>query len=295
MKTFAVIPLLLLSLFSYAGPLPPDNLSGETLKIWLKENWYAGKHQDLGYSEARRTMFSFIDRDTSGLVTGVYSGFKQQSRNATFLDPMNTEHTIPQSWFDRRSPMRSDIHHLFPTHKDINAARGSLPFDELDDNLTDKWFGEDNNGIRVFTSVPANEIDSYSELDINKAFEPREDHKGNLARAVYYYFTMYPDTAGEISRISEKDILFQWHLNDPVDIDEQKRNDRIEERQGNRNPYIDHPELVAKVWGRLEENNENADVTMIIESLRNQISTMETVLEKLKSELSILEKNLINN
>ena len=217
MKTFVVILLLLLSLCGYAGPLPPDDLFGEDLKVWLKENWHAGKHQDLGYNKARPAMYSFIDKDADGMVTGVYSGFKQQNRNTTFLNPINAEHTIPQSWFNRKFPMRTDIHHLFPTHKDVNSARSNLPFDEIDDNSTDKWFVEDNVDIQILTSVPANERDAYSGLKTNSAFEPREDHKGNLARAVYYFFTIYPDAAGDISRIAQKDALFQWHLDDPVD------------------------------------------------------------------------------
>ena len=54
MKTFAVVALVLFSFLSYAGPLPPENLSGETLRVWLKENWHEEKHNDLGYKEARR-------------------------------------------------------------------------------------------------------------------------------------------------------------------------------------------------------------------------------------------------
>ncbi|PTN08603.1 hypothetical protein, partial [Nitrosomonas aestuarii] len=95
MKTFVAISLMLLSLFSYAGPLPPNDLSGEDLKVWLKDNWHAGKHQDLGYNEARRAMYSFIDVGTDGMVTGVYTGFKQASKDTTFLNPINAEHTIP--------------------------------------------------------------------------------------------------------------------------------------------------------------------------------------------------------
>lgn len=297
MKTFIVVSVLLVSSFSYAGPLPPDDIAGEELKVWLKNNWYSGKHQDLGYDEARRAMFSFIDRDATGMVTGIYSGFKQQSKNITFLNPINTEHTIPQSWFNQKSPMRSDIHHLFPTHKDVNSARGSLPFNDIDDNSTDKWFVEDNinSGILVFTSVPANAIDSYSELKTNHAFEPREDHKGNLARAVYYFFTMYPNTAGNITRIGEENVLYQWHLEDPVDAAEKERNDRIEEKHGNRNPYIDHPDLVAKVWGHPKPVGNNNDITSKIDALKSEIAATEVKLEKLTSELTALENILINN
>lgn len=297
MKTFVAVSLLILSLFSYAGPLPPDDLFGEELKVWLKKNWYSGKHQDLGYDEARRAMFSFIDRDASGMVTGIYSGYKQQSKNTTFLDPINTEHTIPQSWFDKKSPMRSDIHHLFPTHKDVNSARSNLLFDEIDDNSTDKWFVEDNinSGILVFTSVPANEIDSYSELKTNDAFEPREDHKGNLARAVYYFFTMYPDAAGDITSIGEKNVLFQWHLDDPVDATEKERNDRIDEKQGNRNPYIDHPDLVAKAWGDPNPGRNINDIMSKIQTLKTEIAVTEATLKRLRSELTELENMITDN
>lgn len=145
--------------------------------------------------------------------------------------------------------MRSDIHHLFPTHKDVNSARSNFPFDEIDDNLTDKWYVKDGSELQILTEIPSRNIDSYSELDKNKAFEPREEHKGNLARAVYYFYTMYPSEAGNISRIADRDVLFQWHINDPVDSAEIERNNRVAAQQGNRNPYIVHPELVARAWG----------------------------------------------
>ena len=83
-------------------------------------------------------MYSFIDVDSDGMVTGVYSGFKQEGRNTTFLDPINAEHTIPQSWFDKKLPMKSGLHHLFPAHKDVNSARSDFPFGEIDDNANEK-------------------------------------------------------------------------------------------------------------------------------------------------------------
>ena len=295
MKTFAVVILLLFSFFSYAGPLPPDNLTGETLKVWLKDNWHNGKHQDLGYDEARRAMYSFIDKGTDGMVTGVYSGFKQAGRNTTFLNPINAEHTIPQSWFERKSPMKSDLHHLFPTHKKVNTVRSNSPFDEIDDDATEKWYTADDSGLKKISNIPTNEIDSYSESIGGEVFEPREDHKGNLARAVYYFYTMYPDVAGDISKIAKKEILFQWHLNDPVDAAEKERNKRIEERQGNRNPYIDHPKLVAKAWGHDNGHGIDPDITNNIETLRTEIANIEATLEKLKAELTRLENNLNEN
>ena len=294
MKTFVAISLMLLSLFIYAGPLPPNDLSGETLRTWLQDNWHKGKHNDLGYNEARRAMYSFIDVGTDGMVTGVYTGFKQASKDTTFLNPINAEHTIPQSWFNRKPPMKSDLHHLFPTHKDVNSARSNSPFGEIDDDATEKWYIASGAGLKKITHIPATEIDSYSESRGGKIFEPREDHKGNLARAAYYFYTMYPDSAGDITKLANKDVLFQWHLDDPVDDAEKIRNDRIEQKQGNRNPYIDHPEIVARAWGH--ENTAGTvpdpDITDNINSLKTEIANMETALAKLKAELARLQNNL---
>ena len=292
MKAFAVVVLVLFSFLSYAGPIPPENLSGETLRVWLKENWYEGKHNDLGYDNARRAMYSFTDKDSDGMVTGVYSGFKQASRDTTFLNPINAEHTIPQSWFDRKSPMKSDLHHLFPTHKKVNTVRSNSPFDDIDDQATEKWYTADDSGLKKISNIPTNEIDSYSESVGGEVFEPREDHKGNLARAVYYFYTMYPDAAGDISEIAKKEILFQWHLKDPVDDAEKERNSRIEERQGTRNPYIDHPELVARAWEHDGGNGVDPEIARNIEALRAEIANLEKTLVKVKAELARLENSL---
>lgn len=236
----------------FAQTYPPAGLENEALRTWLKQNWYDSKHSSLGYSGARTAMYSYIDEASDGEVYCVYTGFHQPSESTSFLDPINAEHTVPQSWFSSANPMRSDIHHLFPTHKDVNNARGSLPFAEINDSSTDTWYtvNSTNSGLTTTSSTPsASVIDNYSERKTNDDFEVKEDHKGNTARAIFYFYTMYPTQAGSISQIGDINELYQWHLDDPVDTWEEQRNVRTEERQGNRNPYIDHPELVAKAWG----------------------------------------------
>ena len=54
---------------------------------------------------------------------------------------------------------------------------------------------------------------------------------------------MYPDEVGDISQIGDPETLYQWHLDDPVDSEELDRNDKVETHQGNRNPYVDYPDL----------------------------------------------------
>ncbi len=67
---------------------------------------------------------------------------------------------------------------------------------------------------------------------------------------MFYFYTMYPDQAGSIERLAKDgtQTLYQWHVNDPPDTWERQRNSRIEVAQGNRNPYIDHPELLCRAW-----------------------------------------------
>ncbi|MGB0523915.1 MAG: endonuclease, partial [Flammeovirgaceae bacterium] len=154
-------------------------------------------------------------------------------------------------WFGSAEPMKSDIHHLFPTHGSVNSARSNHPFDEIPDASTDNWYGVNGSSYTSSSSTPSSNIDHWSERD-GSIFEPREDHKGNLARAIFYYYTMYPNTAGSLSSIvasGDINVLYQWHLADPVDATEMTRNNRTAEKQGNRNPYIDYPDLAARAWG----------------------------------------------
>ena len=195
-------------------------------------------------------MYGYIDKQSDGQVYCVYTGFHQAGSYTTYLNPINCEHTVPQSWFGQDEPMRSDIFHLFPTHEDVNNARSNLDLAEIIDSQTDKWYivNGSNTGLTILTSTPTSNIDLYSELNTNTNFEPREEHCGDAARAIFYFYTMYPTQAGSISDLADLETLYQWHLEDPVDSWEIQRNNRIENRQGNRNPYIDYPDIACRAW-----------------------------------------------
>ncbi|GAA4313985.1 hypothetical protein GCM10023183_33990 [Nibribacter koreensis] len=236
-----------------AQTAPPSNLSGAELKTWLRQNWYDGKRVVLDYSTARGKMYNYVD-NYNNKVTCVYSGYQEsntysETNTSPSLTALNCEHTVPQSWFNEVERMRTDIHHLFPTVVQWNSDRGSDPFAEIPDAQTQKW-------IRLLssqTSIPTSNIDEYSE-DTGTQFEPREDHKGNLARAVFYFYTMHEGQsfdAGKntVSAVADMQTLYNWHLQDPADARELERNARVQRAQGNRNPYIDYPELVARAYG----------------------------------------------
>ncbi|WP_310395331.1 endonuclease [Hymenobacter sp.] len=235
-------------------PAPPANLQGVQLRDWYRANWYDGKRVVLSYGTARGRMYNYID-NVNNTVTCVYSGYAEAvPYSATSTDPgvvsdINTEHSIPQSWFNEVVRMRSDIHHLYPTRIQWNSDRGSDPFADIPDASTLGWL---RNTTRL-TTIPTSNIDEYSE-DTNTQFEPREDHKGNLARAAFYFYTMHANEnfdagKGVITALADLATLYRWHLADPVDAREIERNNRVAASQGNFNPYIAYPGTVAPAWG----------------------------------------------
>lgn len=231
---------------------PATSLSGQALKDWLKQNWYDGKRTSLGYNTARDKMYGYIDNN-SALVRCVYGGYQSSLTQCSTSNPanINCEHTIPQSFFGSATPYVDDIHHLFPTIDAWNNVRSNYKFAEITDAQTTKWM----RGLsETSTAIPTANIDEYSEFRSNgtsSVFEPREDHKGNLARAIFYFFTMHPTAVsnGITSVVDNPTLLYQWHLQDPVDATELQRNTRVAQAQGNYNPYIAYPELVARAWG----------------------------------------------
>ncbi len=134
---------------------------------------------------------------------------------------------------------KADLHHIFPTRALTNNGRGSSPFGEIATGSIDKWWRDDF--VRT-SPPPTSEAPFYSKQENNVRFEPRDDFKGNIARAMFYYYTMYKTEAdGEDSNFfnSQKSILCQWHLNDPVDSMEWVRTSRIAPFQnGKVNPFV---------------------------------------------------------
>ncbi|MEN0059240.1 MAG: endonuclease [Bdellovibrio sp.] len=203
-------------------------------------------HRAIGYGSARVFLMGnyYLVKDASGeyAIRDVYCD-KNKTRSdfrghgpapGTIPDNnvVNVEHTWPQSRFTHRhsdETQKSDLHHLFPTDSQLNSIRGNNMFGEVTQDLMD-------------LKCPASRygIGSAGSEDI---FEPPQNHKGNVARALFYFSTRYDLNIDP----REETVLRKWHREDPVDEDEMKRNEEIFKVQGNRNPFIDFPELVDKV------------------------------------------------
>ena len=150
--------------------------------------------QTLGYSNARDTLYSQIDNNGLNLSC-IYSNF------TVTLDPtidpsisafqggngINAEHVYPQSKGASQEPARSDMHNIRPSRVQVNSARGSCVFDEVADSDTEFWFYLNTQ----LTTIPNSNIDQYSEKDEEDCrFEPQESSKGDIARAVFYFYTI---------------------------------------------------------------------------------------------------------
>lgn len=184
--------------------------------------------KNLGYKGARRAFFSKIDNE-NGYVTCVYTARSLKTNSIPNSNNMNCEHSWPQSKFGGASKgdKKCDIHHLFPTDSKSNSRRSSYPFGEV---RNEKW---SKGGSKLGSS----KLGSFT------VFEPRDDHKGDLARAMFYFSVRY-----KMSIDAHQENTFRkWAKEDPVSEKEIKRNAMIEEAQGNRNPFIDRPDLIDNI------------------------------------------------
>ncbi len=163
-------------------------------------------------------------------------------------DCYNREHLFPQGLFNKQRPMKSDIFHVYPTDGYVNNRRGSLPFGEVG---RASWVSE--NGSKVGMSKDPN----YGGV----VFEPIDEFKGDIARALLYFAVRYeeripffkdnPMTNGSYEQTYSTwflKTLLRWHKEDPVSEHERTRNDKACNYQKNRNPFIDHPEWALSIW-----------------------------------------------
>ncbi|MBT2644550.1 endonuclease [Bacillus sp. ISL-41] len=144
----------------------------------------------------------------------------------------NTEHVVPQSWFDGDEPMRGDLHHLFACEPACNSMRSNHPYHDFSSYEPE---------------LAASGIRSGCGMVEEGKFEP-EYGKGIVARSVFYFAIRYMDAIKLDAQMDFK-LLLGWHQEHPVTLYEKHRNAAIQELQGNRNPYIDFPDKARDMLG----------------------------------------------
>ena len=226
-----------------------SGLYNDDLINYLNNNYKT--NSVLSYNSARDILYGEIEApQNNGQVYGVYTNYSVTLPSG--VDPsshlynngIDCEHLWPQSMYEGSSPMKSDMHHLRPCKSNVNSSRGNTPYNEIQDNLTNTWYWLNTQS----NNIPASNIDEYSESGSNK-FEPREDIKGDIARSMFYFYTMYTNEADDNFFNLQKEILYQWHNNDPVTNNEINRTWAIASYQNNiPNPFILDSTLVYRCY-----------------------------------------------
>lgn len=169
-------------------------------------------------------------------------------------DGWNKEHSIPQSWFNKQSPMKSDLFHVYPTDARVNNFRSNYPYGETSATSSGITNDPQNHALgKVGTSTTSG---------IGKIYEPDDEYKGDFARTYFYMVARYRDRSLDASEGNEvftsnktnltdyaKDLFLKWHHDDPVSQKEIDRNQAVYGIQHNRNPFIDYPDFVDYIWG----------------------------------------------
>jgi endonuclease I len=209
------------------------------------------------YNEARDSMFmsfNYVDGAIECFFTG--DTIRVSQSNARILAQnrgFNTEHLWPQSKFLGRGNAYSDLHHLRPSRADVNQSRNNFRFKPLElAEVTTFWRGRINQ-----SSVPAGDLGEWSKTKqgttyVDSFFEPRDIVKGDVARAMFYFYTMYEDEALATDRdffSDQMSDLLSFHQGDPVDMAEYLRTFKIASIQsGKANPFILDSTLVARAF-----------------------------------------------
>lgn len=270
---------ILLGAFSFvsAEDLTPhfyDNANGKKdgeLKGYLKS--LIRNHTSMDYGSGLGhtwEVFYYSDRDEEGYCMDMYcDDWKKFGASGSIVSGCNIEHSFAKSWWGgNENDAFKDCYHLNPSNKDANSARSNYPL------------GVPTKNIKYSGSLKIGKI-HHDSLNVDfSVFEPKDEYKGDFARAYFYMATCYGRNADGSAdnvcskyngwRLDNKDVgskfamqnqnylefqpweiavLIQWHRQDPVSEKEIKRADAVSNFQHNRNPFIDYPFLAEYIWG----------------------------------------------
>ena len=257
MKRHALLCALLLAALHGAAQAPAGYYNGArgTTGAGLKTALFRiiSPHTDVGYDDSLYDVYRDSDLDPEGHIYDMYSnitsyGINDYGSYSKEGDHYNREHTVPQSWFGKKSPMRADAFHVVPADGFINNMRSAYPYGETASPEKTSANGYSRKGP---CSVPG-----YT----GTVFEPNGEYKGDIARIYFYMATCYEDKINDWSGVFgvgtypgiadwQLKMLLRWAAEDPVSQREVDRNEGVCKHQKNRNPFVDFPGLEQYVWG----------------------------------------------
>lgn len=206
-------------------------------------------HTKLTSYDGLRDVFKTSDADPnkSGNIIWFYSG-TSVAFNGKF-GSTNREHVWPKKGGtafdgDKERNVGSDAHHLRPAEQNLNSDRGSKQFGEVPTIASN-----------IVPQAGSTSYDNLCYLQGNY-FYPGKGYRGATARILMYVETRWGDNynlnfvigAGDCKTIGDIETLMKWHYQEPPTAEEIRRNEAVFKIQGNRNPFIDHPEFATKIY-----------------------------------------------
>ena len=209
------------------------------------------------------TAYDVTDVGDDGYYIDMYSDCKYDHNSdhvagASYVgEGINREHSFPKSWFGGDvDPMYTDLTMLIPTDAFVNQRRSNNPYGVCAGGIT---YTNEELHVTMKGKLGTSTYNGYT----STVFEPDDEYKGDFARIYFYMVTCYKSVVGTWPGSGQLDssngykafsdwsmqLLMEWHRADPVSQKEIKRNEAVYSEQGNRNPFVDHPELAEYIWG----------------------------------------------
>ena len=291
-KSSILFALLLIAQVSFAEDLTPgfynkanglkDGQLKDTLKSLIRD------HTVIPYGSGANSswgVFYYSDRDEEGYCMDMYCDeWYKFSTPGEKVSGCNVEHSFAKSWWGGASnDAYKDCYHLNPSNSTANSARSNYPLGNV--TKVEKTAGSLKIGKQHHDSL---------NVDFN-IWEPKDEYKGDFARAYFYMATCYGHWSdGTIDQVLssyngwrldnkdvgskfamqndnylefqpwEQEVLIEWHRKDPVSIKEIRRMDAVSNFQHNRNPFIDYPYLAEYIGG--DRAGEELDLSQLMAS-----------------------------
>lgn len=236
-----------------------NGLSGAALKTAMHDIIRDHTYLDFDEKTTARYWWDNYFKKTDWSSDGYFIDMYSNEKHPAYVggNVQNREHCMPRSWWGKRDRYSSydangDLHNIFPSDYNANAAKSNLPLGEV-------GIAKFDNGV---SKVGSN---SYPKGYRGQVFEPSDEYKGDFARIYFYMLTCYEDYAYDWKTDATKsmlqttaypglqpwalEMLLKWNREDPVSEKEIERNNEVYKIQGNRNPFVDCPALADHIWG----------------------------------------------
>ena len=228
-------------------------------------------HSELSY-DYMWIAYDSTDVGSDGYYIDMYSNCKYDNTaahvaGASYVgEGINREHSFPKSWFGGEiMPMFTDLTMLIPTDAFVNQRRSNYPYGVCAGGTT---YTNEAMNVTMKGKLGTSTYNGYTAT----VFEPDDEYKGDFARIYFYMVTCYKSDlpnwpgCGQLDYAANNykafsswsmQLLMEWHRADPVSQKEINRNNAVYSQQGNRNPYVDHPELAEYIWGTKQNKTWN--------------------------------------